>query len=92
MDLLLAKGKSGEIYNIGSGDRRSNIDVARLILNLLAKSESLITFVEDRKGHDVRYSLDSTKIQAEIGWKAEIDFEDGIKALLNFELSRSGAN
>jgi dTDP-glucose 4,6-dehydratase len=48
--------------------------------------------VEDRKGHDVRYSLDSTKIQAEIGWKAEIDFEDGIKALLNFELSRSGAN
>jgi dTDP-glucose 4,6-dehydratase len=89
IDLLLAKGKSGEIYNIGSGDRRSNIDVARLILNLLAKSESLITFVEDRKGHDIRYSLDSTKIQVEIGWKAKIDFEDGIKALLNFELGKT---
>ena len=88
----MAKGKFGEIYNIGSGVRRSNIDVARLILSQLAKSESIITFVEDRKGHDVRYSLDSTKIQAEIGWKAAIDFEDGIKTLLNFELSRSTAN
>jgi dTDP-glucose 4,6-dehydratase len=87
IDLLLERGEVGEIYNIGSGDRRSNIDVARLILGLLAKPESLIEFVEDRKGHDIRYSLDSSKIK-HLGWKTSINFEAGISSLLKYELSK----
>ena len=88
IDVLLEKGQVGEIYNIGSGDRRSNIEVARLILSLLAKPESLIEFVEDRKGHDIRYSLNSSKIK-QIGWETAINFEVGIKSLLEYELSKS---
>jgi dTDP-glucose 4,6-dehydratase len=87
IDLLLERGVVGEIYNIGSGDRRSNIDVARLILGLLAKPESLIEFVEDRKGHDIRYSLDSSKIK-HLGWKTSINFEAGINSLLKYEQSK----
>lgn len=87
IDLLLERGEEGEIYNIGSGDRRSNIDVARLILGLLEKPESLIEFVEDRKGHDIRYSLDSSKIK-QLGWKTTISFESGINSLLKHEQNK----
>ena len=88
IDILLKKGKAGEIYNVGSGDRRSNISVAKMILRLLAKPESLIEYVKDRKGHDLRYSLDSSKIKKQFGWAPSINFEEGISALLNLELSQ----
>jgi len=76
--LVLEKGKAGEIYNIGANDEWRNIDVAKLILKELDKPESLIRFVEDRPGHDYRYSLDTTKIR-ELGWKPKIKFKEGIK-------------
>ena len=87
INLLLEKGTNGEVYNIGSGDRRSNIEVARLILGLLGKPDSLIEFVEDRKGHDIRYSLNSSKI-IKLGWETSIQFENGIKDLLEYEQSK----
>lgn len=76
---ILEKGKIGEIYNIGSGEERRNIDTVKTILNILKKTESLIQFVNDRPGHDYRYSLDTKKIEQEIGWKAKTKFEDGIE-------------
>ncbi len=78
IDLVLHKGKVGEIYNIAANDEWKNIDVARLILNVLNKPKDLIQFVEDRPGHDYRYSLDTTKIR-QLGWKPEVKFEDGIR-------------
>jgi dTDP-glucose 4,6-dehydratase len=88
LQLILDKGVIGEIYNIGSGDRRTNISVAKMILSLLEKPESLIEYVKDRKGHDLRYSLDSSKIKKQFGWAPSINFEEGISALLNLELSK----
>ena len=88
IDILLKKGKAGEIYNVGSGDRRSNISVAKMILRLLAKPESLIEYVKDRKGHDLRYSLNSSKLKNQFGWAPSINFEEGISVLLNLELSK----
>jgi len=75
---VFEKGRLGEIYNIGAGEERKNIEIARLILQELNKPESLIEFVEDRPGHDLRYSLDCTKIKA-LGWKPETPFEEGLK-------------
>ena len=74
ISLLIRKGKSGEVYNIGSPDEAANIDVARLILKFLKKDESLIRFVKDRPGHDRRYSVDCQKIKS-LGWKQKLDFE-----------------
>jgi dTDP-glucose 4,6-dehydratase len=78
IDLVLQKGKLGEVYNIGANDEWRNIDVAKLILKELNKPETLITFVEDRPGHDYRYSLDTAKIR-DLDWKPVVKFEDGIK-------------
>ncbi|RLI77059.1 dTDP-glucose 4,6-dehydratase [Archaeoglobales archaeon] len=78
IDIVLQKGKSGEIYNVGANDEWRNIDVAKLILKELNKPESLITFVEDRPGHDYRYSLDTAKIR-DLGWRPRVKFEDGIR-------------
>ena len=78
IDLVLLKGKEGEIYNIGGENERKNIDIVRLILKNLKKPDSLITFVKDRPGHDRRYAIDASKIRSELGWKPEIKFEDGI--------------
>ncbi len=78
IDTVLNKGEFGEVYNIGGGNEKPNIEITHMILNLLGKPESLITYVEDRLGHDLRYSLDSTKTQ-KLGWKPEWDFEDGLK-------------
>lgn len=79
IDFILKKGRSGEIYNIGGHNERRNIDVVRLICRQLGKSESLITYVADRKGHDLRYAIDTSKISKELGWTPKIPFEDGIK-------------
>jgi dTDP-glucose 4,6-dehydratase len=77
--LAFFKGKSGEVYNIGGNNERTNIVIVKTILGLLGKPESLITYVKDRLGHDRRYAIDSTKIQTELGWEPKYTFETGIK-------------
>lgn len=78
INTVLNKGKFGAVYNIGGGNEKTNIEITRMILDLLGKPESLITYVEDRLGHDLRYSLDSTKTK-KLGWKPEWSFENGLK-------------
>ncbi len=80
---VLEKGKDGEFYNIGAGNEWMNIDIAKLILKELDKPESLIEFVEDRPGHDRRYSLDCTKIH-ELGWRPRHDFTDAMSETINW--------
>jgi dTDP-glucose 4,6-dehydratase len=72
-------GNAGEIYNVGSGEEKRNIDVVRTILQILGKPGELISFVKDRLGHDFRYSLNSQKIQTQLGWKAKVSFAEGIE-------------
>lgn len=79
IDLIIHKGNIGEIYNIGGHNERSNLEVVKIILNLLGKSEDLISYVNDRPGHDLRYAIDASKIQNELAWKAKYDFDFGIK-------------
>lgn len=83
---VLENAEPGSIYNIGSNNERRNIDVVRTILNLLGKSHDLIEFVQDRPGHDFRYSLNFDKISSEIGWRPKIDFEQGIELTVNWYL------
>ena len=78
IDLVLHNGRAGERYNIGGHNEKRNIEIVKLILQQLGKPESLISFVEDRKGHDYRYSIDPTKIKNELGWEPKTKFEDGI--------------
>lgn len=78
IDLVLHKGKAGERYNIGGHNEKRNIDIVKLILKHLGKSEELISFVQDRKGHDFRYAIDPTKIRNELGWTPKTKFDDGI--------------
>jgi dTDP-glucose 4,6-dehydratase len=75
---VLHKGKIGEVYNIGGNNEWYNIDIVKIILKLLGKSEDQISYVKDRPGHDRRYAIDSTKIQTELGWKPAYKFESGI--------------
>jgi dTDP-glucose 4,6-dehydratase len=81
---VLEKGKSGESYNISSKYELDNITIVETILEIMGKSLDLIEFVEDRPGHDFRYSLDSSKISKEIGWKNKTSFEEGIKKTINW--------
>ena len=83
---IIEKGKEGEIYNVGSGEERRNIEVVKAILSILNKPEDLITFVKDRPGHDFRYSLNTDKIEREIGWKAKVKFEEGIEKTVKWYL------
>ena len=78
IDLVYSNGRAKERYNIGGHNERRNIDIVMLILKKLGKSESLISYVEDRKGHDYRYAIDPTKITNELGWMPKTKFEDGI--------------
>ncbi|MGC8977687.1 MAG: metallopeptidase TldD-related protein, partial [Candidatus Ratteibacteria bacterium] len=78
IDLVLHKGKKGEVYNIAGKQELKNIEVVKMILKLMNKPESLIEFVKDRPGHDLRYSLDISKIE-KLGWKPKTKFEEGIK-------------
>ncbi len=84
IDLIVRKGADGCLYNIGGHNEMRNIDIVRLILEQLGKPESLITFVTDRKGHDLRYAIDPTKIGNELGWKPETMFKDGIRATIQW--------
>ncbi|MFQ6066297.1 MAG: dTDP-glucose 4,6-dehydratase [bacterium] len=83
IDLVLHKGKPGEIYNIGADNERTNLEITRMILRLLGKSEDLIKRVQDRPGHDRRYALNSTKIR-KLGWKTSYGFEDAMKRTVNW--------
>ena len=86
IDQIMHYGKEGEIYNIGGHNERPNIEIVRTICKELGKPETLIHYVRDRKGHDMRYAIDSTKIQNELGWKPQINFEDGIKKTIQWYL------
>lgn len=79
IDLVLHKGKIGEVYNIGGNNEKPNLELVKLLLKHLKKPESLISFVKDRPGHDRRYAIDSSKIQKELSWKPSFTFEKGIR-------------
>lgn len=81
---VLEKGKPGEIYNVSSGNEVPNIELVRQVLKMLSKKESLVAFVEDRPGHDLRYSLDSTKIRAELGWKPRRTFQSALRETVDW--------
>ena len=85
-DLVMRKGRVGEVYNIGGHYEMRNIDIVKLICKELGKPESLITYVTDRKGHDMRYAIDPTKIHNELGWLPETMFKDGIKKTIRWYL------
>lgn len=87
VDMILENGKVGEVYNIGGHNERSNLDVVKTILKQLGKPESLITFVGDRKGHDLRYAIDPSKIHGELGWLPETKFDDGIRQTIDWYLN-----
>ena len=86
IDLILRDGRIGEVYNVGGHNEMKNIDIVRLICKELGKPESLIQFVTDRKGHDMRYAIDPAKIHRELGWLPETKFEDGIKKTIRWYL------
>ncbi len=86
IDLIIHNGRVGEVYNVGGHNEMRNIDIVKLICKELNKPESLITFVEDRKGHDMRYAIDPTKIHRELGWLPEVSFADGIKRTIAWYL------
>ncbi len=86
IDLIVRKGKAGEVYNVGGHNEMRNIDIVRLICKELGKPESLIRYVTDRKGHDLRYAIDPTKIHNELGWLPETKFADGIKKTVSWYL------
>ena len=87
IDLIIHKGRVGEVYNVGGHNEMRNIDIVKLICKELGKPESLITHVADRKGHDMRYAIDPTKIHNELGWLPETKFADGIKKTIDWYLT-----
>lgn len=84
IDMILEKGEIGEIYNIGGHNEKTNIDVVKIILKHIDKPQSLISFVEDRKGHDLRYAIDPAKIHKSLGWLPDTDFEKGIALTIDW--------
>jgi dTDP-glucose 4,6-dehydratase len=84
IDIVFEKGKAGEVYNIGASNEMPNIEIVKLILQHLKKSEDLIEFVKDRPGHDRRYAIDSTKIKMELEWKPEFTFESAIQDTIDW--------
>ena len=87
VDMIVRNGKVGEVYNLGGCSERTNIDVIRTILKQMNKDEGLITFVNDRPGHDLRYAIDCTKAEKELGWSRSYHFEDGIRETIEWYLS-----
>lgn len=86
IDLIIHKGRVGEVYNIGGHNERTNLEVVKTILKALDKPESLIRYVKDRPGHDLRYAIDPTKIETEIGWEPKYNFDTGIKQTIEWYL------
>ena len=87
IDVIIHNGKIGEVYNVGGHNEMSNIDIVKIILSKLGKSEDLITYVTDRKGHDMRYAIDPTKITTELGWAPTTMFADGIEKTIDWYLN-----
>ena len=87
IDLILHRGRVGDVYNIGGRNERKNLDVVKTILGLLKKSESLITYIDDRPGHDLRYAIDATKIETELGWVPAYQFETGMLQTVEWYLN-----
>ena len=87
IDLIARKGRIGQVYNIGAHNERSNLDIVKQICRELDKPESLITHVDDRKGHDRRYAMDAEKIHRELGWQPETSFSDGLKKTIQWYLT-----
>ena len=86
IDLIIHKGREGEIYNIGGHNERTNLQVVKSVLKELNKPESLITYVRDRPGHDMRYAINPEKIEKELGWKPTYNFEEGIRVTVKWFL------
>ncbi|MBQ8131391.1 MAG: dTDP-glucose 4,6-dehydratase [Bacilli bacterium] len=89
VDLIVRNGKVGEVYNLGGHSERDNLTMVKTILKQLGKSEDLIKFVEDRKGHDLRYAIDSTKAERELGWNRSYTFDSGIKETIDWYLNNT---
>jgi dTDP-glucose 4,6-dehydratase len=89
IDLVLHKGRAGEVYNVGGRNERNNLQVVRTILEELGKPESLISYVKDRLGHDRRYAIDADKIRNELGWQPKFNYEDGIKETIRWYLGNA---
>ena len=87
IDLIIHKGRVGEVYNVGGHNERTNLEVVKTILKALNKPESLIKFVTDRPGHDRRYAIDPTKIETELGWKPKYNFDTGIRQTIDWYLN-----
>ena len=87
IDLILHKGQEGEIYHVGGNNEMTNIDIVRKICQTLGKPETLIAFVADRKGHDLRYAIDASKIKNELGWMPETPFDDGLQKTICWYLT-----
>ncbi len=87
VDLIVRQGKVGEVYNLGGHSERTNLEMVKTILNQLGKDESLIEFVKDRPGHDLRYAIDSSKAERELGWTREYNFEEGIKETIDWYIN-----
>lgn len=86
---VLEKGRDGEVYNIGGSNEKANIEIVRLLLHSLRKGEELITYVQDRPGHDRRYAIDNSKITAELGWRPAYTFEEGIRKTIDWYLANT---
>lgn len=86
IDLILNNGKIGEIYNVGGHNEKTNLEVVKIIIKELNKSDSLISYVKDRPGHDLRYAIDPSKIQKQLNWRPKYKFEDGIVETINWYL------
>jgi len=89
IDIVLHKGKSGEIYNIGGNNEKANIEIVKLIIKTLGKTEALIKHVKDRPGHDRRYAIDNTKITTQLGWKPLYTFEQGMKETIQWYINNT---
>ena len=87
VDLIVRHGKDGEVYNLGGHSERTNLEVVKTILKQMGKSEDLIIYVTDRPGHDLRYAIDSSKVEKELGWNRTYTFEDGIKETVDWYLN-----
>ena len=90
IDLVIRKGRAGEVYNVGGHNERRNIDVVKAILRELGKPETLITYVTDRPGHDMRYAIDPSKIHRELGWLPTTTFDEGIRRTVQWYLDNRG--